>query len=329
MKKHANLSIFVAHKGCPHRCAFCNQTEINGVSQQPTAESVRALCAEYLTKKREKGTEIAFFGGSFTAIERGYMVSLLDAAHEFVEDGFADGIRISTRPDAIDGEILDILKRRSVTAIELGAQSMSDDVLKKNGRGHTADDVRRASAMIKEYGFSLGLQMMTGMFGEADYREGARRTANELIALKPDCVRIYPTLTLKNTALCGYFERGEYIPLELEEAVDIAADLLEMFWQNGIDVIRIGLHDDVSLHAGYVAGPIHPAFGELCKSRVARREIERLLGGAKGRVSLEIPRGQTSIVLGQSRANAEYFSVRGVEISVAECDTPKIRILQE
>ena len=177
MTKHKNLSIFVPHAGCPNQCSFCDQRSISGTQNPPTAEEVSALCDEFLPKEKGDDYEIAFFGGSFTAIDREYMLQLLKAAYPFVQQGRAAGIRISTRPDCISTEILDILKQYGVTSIELGAQSMQDDVLKVNLRGHTEEDVVKASCLIKQYGFSLGLQMMTGLYGQKNYMEYALDTA--------------------------------------------------------------------------------------------------------------------------------------------------------
>ena len=177
--KKGNISLFIPHLGCPHKCSFCNQNTITGKQTQPGADDVRAA-VETALKKKNYDYEIAFFGGSFTAIDREYMLSLLKAAYDYVKDGRVNGIRISTRPDCIDEEVLDILKKYGVTSIELGAQSMDDEVLRANFRGHTAEDVENASRLIKSYGFELGLQMMTGLYLDTD--EKAVETAKKLIA---------------------------------------------------------------------------------------------------------------------------------------------------
>ena len=236
--KHANVSIIVPHEGCPHMCSFCNQKTITGQGDNSctseTAEATIKLAFSHLQEK-SKYAEIAFFGGSFTAIERSRMTELLEVAYPYVRDGIFAGIRVSTRPDAIDGEILDILKSHGVTMIELGAQSMRDDVLLANQRGHTAQDVRNASAMIKEYGIGLGLQMMTGLYLDND--EGAVYTAEELIKLRPDNVRIYPTVVLHGTMLERLMNAGEYKPQDSESAAKLCAVLLKMFYDKNITVI--------------------------------------------------------------------------------------------
>ena len=314
MKRHANLAFFVPHLGCPHQCVFCDQKSISGQQKSPTAEEVTQTCGRYLPADGA-GTEIAFFGGSFTAIDRDLMTQLLEAAYPFVREGRASGIRISTRPDAIDGEILDILKRYGVTSVELGAQSMSDEVLRLNGRGHDSESVVKASGLIKEAGFSLGLQMMVGMYGAYDPGAEAEYTARRLADLGPDTVRIYPTIVVEGTALAALFRAGRYSPLELEQAVDITASLIEMFRSRSIDVIRTGLHYEESLMDSMIAGPYHPAFGELCESRIFRNAIEKqLTQGDSAEVRCE-PR-LLSQVTGQKKSNIEYFRSRGIGIRV-------------
>ena len=209
---HSNISIFVPHIGCPNMCSFCNQRHITGKTFAPKAQEVIDAVNVAVSSKNynPKTTEIAFFGGSFTAINRTYMLRLLKTAYQFVESGMVSGIRISTRPDAIDDEILLLLKQYGVTSIELGAQSLNDKVLMLNNRGHSSQDVINASNLIKKHGFSLGLQMMTGLYGDCD--EFAIKTAEEVIKLKPDTVRIYPTIVLKNTDLAALYIDNKYKP---------------------------------------------------------------------------------------------------------------------
>ena len=315
--KHANISIFVPHNGCKNRCVFCNQVRISGQAEEPTGEYVAELCSSHLAENADRECEIAFFGGSFTAIRREYMLELLDAAYPFVKSGAAAGIRISTRPDAITPEILEILKSHGVTAIELGAQSMDDRVLRLNRRGHTAADVKGASALIKAGGFSLGLQMMIGLYGEGDSRAAASYTAGELIALKPDTVRIYPTLVVKDTELYDLYQKGEYQQLELDTAVDITANLLLSFKNNNISVIRAGLHSDASLRANQAAGPFHPAFRELCEARIMRGAIDELLCGlpAGGYTVAVAERGESRAV-GNRKSNLIYFEQKGYKLTL-------------
>ncbi len=218
-----------------------------------------------------KNTEIAFFGGSFTAIEREDMLSLLTAAKHFLDIYKFKGIRISTRPDCINMDILSTLKNYGVNAIELGAQSMDDEVLFANRRGHTAEDVRNASKLIKEYGFELGLQMMTGLY-KSDFQKD-EQTARKIIKLKPDTVRIYPTVVLKNTHLGYLQEMGEYIAPNTEESAPFCAKLLQMFEKEDIKVIKLGLHSSETVESDMIGGAYHPAFRELCEGHIYLEKI--------------------------------------------------------
>ena len=221
-------------------------------------------------------SEIAFFGGSFTALPRAATEPLLQAAAEYVRRGLFSGIRVSTRPDAVDEETVAYLQRYHVKAVELGAQSMDEAVLLRNGRGHTPEDTRRAAALLANAGLELGLQMMTGLPGDSD--EGARKTALELAALHPATMRIYPTLVLRNTRLAEWYERGEYRPVVLEDAVSLCSGLLLSLESQGIRVIRLGLHASESLAQNMIAGPWHPAFRELCEGELYFQAICRALG---------------------------------------------------
>ena len=317
--KHANLSIFVPHNGCPNRCVFCNQVRISGESKESTGEEVRALCEAHLAENAGRECEIAFFGGSFTAVRREYMLELLRAAYPFVQSGMAAGIRLSTRPDAIDAEIISILKAYGVTAVELGAQSMDDGVLRLNRRGHTAADVVRASGMIKAAGISLGLQMMVGMYGEADPAAGAMATASAIAQLKPDTVRIYPTLVVRDTELLQLYLSGEYTPLSVDDAAEISAKLISLFDSCGIRVIRVGLHSDESLRESIVAGPFHPAFRELCESLILRERLSSLLCGKQpGQYTAAVAKGGVSRAAGNRRSNIIFFKEQGTELRFSE-----------
>lgn len=322
MTKHKNLSIFVPHAGCPNQCSFCDQRSISGTQNPPTAAEVAELCDKYLPQENGADYEIAFFGGSFTAIDREYMISLLSSAYPFVEKGRAMGIRISTRPDCISEEILGILKRYGVTSIELGAQSMQDDVLKMNLRGHTAEDVEKASVLIKRYGFSLGLQMMTGLYGQKNYREYALDTAEKFVKLKPDTVRIYPTVTLKNTLLEQKFIQGGYTPPTLAETVKICAELMDVFESSNIRIIKMGLHADTGLENKIVAGPYHPAFRELCISQRCLSRIKRQLTKKenKGYIIRVNPK-ELSQWKGQKNSNIHSLSSMGYNVQITADDS--------
>ncbi len=268
--KKGNISIFVPFNGCPQQCSFCNQKTITGQAYQPTAQDVKNA-VETALKKKGYEYEIAFFGGSFTAISRDYMLELLNAAEPYVKNGSVKGIRISTRPDYIDGEILTLLKDKGVSAIELGAQSMDDEVLSANLRGHTAEDVVNASKLIKDYGFELGLQMMTGLYKDTD--DKAIETAKKIIGLKPETVRIYPTVVLKGTYLQELYDEKIYRPPTVDDAAALCTRLLPLFEEAQIKVIRLGLHSSEDIKKNMVAGAFHPAFGEIVQSRFMLNKV--------------------------------------------------------
>ncbi len=322
--KHANISIYVPHIGCPHKCSFCNQNVITGQSFVPHANDVVDSCEKAISSGVDpQNTEIAFFGGSFTAIPKSYMLELLQAAYEYVKQGFK-GIRISTRPDAITPEILSILKGYGVTAIELGAQSMDNEVLALNERGHTSQDVASASKLINEYGFSLGLQMMVGLYGST--ADNDIETAKKLIALTPNEVRIYPTVVLKNTKLGELYQTGEYKIYSLEDSINICTKLLDMFEQNSIKVIKLGLHSSQDVEKDMLGGIYHPAFRELCESRRFRNEIERLIADEKTS-SFTVKSTDISKAIGQNKCNLEYFKQKGIDIKIIPVEEQKQMIL--
>lgn len=319
MKHHANAAIFVPHAGCPHQCSFCDQKAISGTAELPTPGSVTQLLqkASKSLGERIRSAQIAFFGGSFTAIPREYRISLLRAAQPFCGKGGFSGIRISTRPDCITPAILKELVAFNVTAIELGAQSMDCAVLTANKRGHTPEQVEHASRLIKQAGISLGLQMMVGLYGED--AQSSHCTAERLAQLKPDTMRIYPTLVMMGTYLEALYHSGEYTPLALEAAVDICARLLELFQQRNIPVIRMGLHDTPDLQRGFVAGPYHPAFRELCESKLMLGRAINALKSAEissGEVHLHVDPRDISRMIGQNRRNHTALEQLGYKVRV-------------
>ena len=330
--KHANISLFVPHAGCPHQCSFCNQKTISGSVKPLTSADVReTLLKASCDAVSPETTEIAFFGGSFTAIEREYMISLLEETKPYIKCGRFSGIRVSTRPDAINREILDILKHYGVTSIELGAQSMDDDVLLLNRRGHTVKDVYDASALIKEYGFSLGLQMMTGLYGDTD--EKTTKTARKIIEITPDTVRIYPTIILENTYLGELFKSGEYKAQTVDEAARVCAKLLKMFYDAKITVIRLGLHSGGNVEEGYLSGPYHPAFGEICESKIyleeAKKEISKEIfdDKTKNKITLFVNPSEISKMTGQKRINKKILYEDGFDVTVkGDATLPKYKV---
>lgn len=327
--KQTNISVFIPHIGCPHRCSFCDQRSISGAAHAPSAEEVDALLEEQAPHLAQRGVraEIAFFGGSFTAVPRDYMISLLECAHAAAEKHpeVYCGIRCSTRPDCINEEIIAILKKYGMTAVELGAQSMSDEVLQANERGHSAEDVRRASRLIREAGISLGLQMMTGLYRDSE--EAVRYTCREFIALKPDTVRIYPTVILKHTRLGRLFESGEYRSFGFEQTVELCAELLRDFMAAGVRVIRMGLHASTEVESEMLGGVYHPAFREIVESRLFLNDAkQRLLGMEKGRYILYTDSRNISRAVGQKRSNIAALGELGYDIVVKPRDGAYIEL---
>lgn len=260
-----------------------------------------------------KNIEIAFFGGSFTAIDREYMLSLLKAANKFT-DHFG-GIRISTRPDYIDPEILEILANHNVTSIELGAQSTDETVLASNNRGHSKKHIFVASDLIKSFGFSLGLQMMTGLYG-SDFDKD-RQTALDFVSLRPDTVRIYPTVIMKDTELASLYNSGLFVPYTLEESVSLCTELITLFERENIKIIRLGLHYSDSLAQNSLGNNYHPAFKELCESKLM---LEKFLALAKFPEKREIrvfinPKSLSKL-LGQKKYNLNKLEGLGYKLKI-------------
>ena len=309
--KHQNISIFIPHAGCPHDCAFCNQRVISGAQHPPSPDEVTAILQNLPPIPCETVRELAFFGGSFTAIDNNYRHELLKAAQPFLKSGAVSSIRCSARPDYISNEILDDLWDYGVRTIELGAQSMHNDVLNANRRGHTAQDIINSSEKIKQHGFSLGLQMMTGLYKstfEKDYQ-----TALSLAQLNPDTMRIYPTVVLKGTYLAALVESGEYNPPSIDESLPLLADLLELFEERGIKVIRAGLHASRDIEENFVAGCYHPSLRELSEQERWRRRIMVMIQKNPDEQTIKISAAKTEIskIAGFKRRNIEYFAEMG------------------
>ena len=275
MKKHAIIPIFIPHLGCPNDCVFCNQRKITARTEAPSEEAVRATIEEWLTTLSGVETvEVAFYGGSFTGLELEEQSGYLSVAEEFLSQGRIDGIHLSTRPDYIDREILDNLKAHHVGTIELGVQSFDDEVLRLSRRGHTSEDVYRAAALIKEYGFTLGIQLMIGLPG--DSASSCSYSAKEAAALKPELARLYPTIVLDDTELLNMYVSGSYVPLEREEAVSRTAEMYRILDEAGIYIMRVGLKStDIIGDGGAInGGTYHPAFRQLVEGRIIRDRIE-------------------------------------------------------
>ncbi|WP_373598306.1 elongator complex protein 3 [Paraclostridium bifermentans] len=309
MKKRI-IPIFVPHRGCPHDCIFCNQKKITGVSTDITSDDVRNIIEEYLTTiDKDASIEIAFFGGSFTAIDMDIQRNLLSVAKEYVDKGIVDDIRMSTRPDCISDEILTMLKEYKVSIIELGVQSLDDRVLVDSVRGHSDEDVFKSAKLIKQYGIKLGLQMMIGL--PSDSESKCIYTAKKFIELKPDCVRVYPTLVVKETGLEKLLQEDKYIPFTLEESIEIVKKVLVLFYINNINVIRVGLQatEDIAIGKEVLAGPYHPAYRELVESKMYGDYIEYIIKkyNAKSDVVVLVNKKNVSRILGNKKTNAKIL----------------------
>ncbi len=300
------IPFYINHTGCPQQCVFCNQHRISGRKGGfPDKDTITSTINTYLDSWKGSGRrEVAFYGGSFTAIDSSIQEGLLAAVSPFIDEGQIDSIRISTRPDFIDLDVLSFLKVRGVSTIELGIQSMDDEVLLASGRGHSAGDSIRACELVKAYGFKLGCQLMPGLPGDSS--EKSLDGAGQVAKLEPDFVRIYPTLVIEGTELAGLYNGGTFIPLDLDSAVDLCAAMVEIFREKGIDVIRVGLQPEASLEASVIAGPYHPAFGEMVESSIflnkARHQIDSIAECRKNVVLAISPRDESAL-RGQKNSN--------------------------
>lgn len=309
MKKRI-IPIFVPHRGCPHDCIFCNQKKITGVSTDVTSEDARNIIEEYLpTMAKDASVEVAFFGGSFTAIDEKTQNELLSVAKEYVDKGLVSDIRMSTRPDCISRDILNRLKEYKTTIIELGVQSLDAKVLHDSARGHDIESVIKSAHLIKESGINLGLQMMVGL--PSDTEDKCIETAKKFIELNPFCVRIYPTLVVKDTGLETLLNRGEYKPFTLEQSIQIVKKLLVLFYVNNINVIRVGLQatEDIQLGKGIVDGPYHPAFRELVEGEMIKDYLHYLVIQNKTVSCIEVKTNNKNIskVVGNKKSNRIFF----------------------
>lgn len=311
MSRRVNLPLFIPHEGCPHACIFCDQKTITGKADGAERDIVPELERAFSTVEPEAECEIAFFGGSFTGIDRANMLRLLQSARPYIESGRAESIRISTRPDYIDDEVLTILSHYGVRHIELGIQSTDNAVLHASGRGHTAADTEAACEKILSHGFVLGGQMMLGLPLSTPRSE--RQTALDIVRYGAAEARIYPTAVFPNTPLYALAESGRYTPLALNDAVNRAADCYTIFYQNGVTVLRAGLYSGSTNETAMcgekpILGITHPAFGELCVGEIYRRRLLEKLDGlslpnAPFSLKIACHRGDVSKICGQKGCN--------------------------
>lgn len=310
MKKHVSIPIFIPHLGCPHTCVFCNQRTISGHKSFDMTEVRAELDRAFATVDVPADqVQIAYFGGSFTGIDRADMLALLRLAKEYRDAGKCGSIRISTRPDYIDEEILELLAAYGVTTIELGIQSMDDGVLAASLRGHTAEDSRRACAAVKAHGFELVGQMMVGLPGSLVGHE--IRTAQVICEMGADGARIYPTAVFRDTELAAQTVSGAYFPLTLAEAISRSAQVLAVFIRRNVPVIRIGLQAGEGLAEECVGGGYHPSIGEMVYSRFFRNEIEQALHAypmrAEAKMTVRVCPSDLSKAIGWHGENRQYL----------------------
>lgn len=306
------IPIFIPHKGCPFDCIFCNQKNISGQIEDMDEKQMRSIIESFIhSVPKGNINEIAFYGGSFTAIEKEEQLKFLGIANEYIKNGYVKEIRISTRPDYINQDILNYLKDYNVSTIELGVQSLDMEVLKASSRGHGVTDVYNSSKLIKKNGFILGIQTMVGL--PKDTYDKALHTAQKVVEISPELVRIYPLLVIKGTYLEKMYYNKEYTPLELDETVKLCAELVEIYQKNNINVIRIGLQTtkNISENGDVIAGPFHPALRQLVESKLALTAIEkeiirkRLI--EKDVITICTSKDKISDVIGQKRSNIIYL----------------------
>jgi len=306
--RHYNIPIFISHFGCPHTCVFCNQVKINGRETDVTCSDIKEIIEEHLKnlpKNSEK--EVAFFGGTFTGIDKRIQEQYLATVKPYIDSGLIDGIRLSTRPDYINEKILDLLLKYSVTTIELGVQSLDDEVLSKSERGYRSEIVEAASTLIKSYGFKLGIQIMPGLPGSTKITD--YETAEKVAKMKPDMVRIYPTLVINNTKLEKMYYDNEYRPLDLEEAIVRVLPIMILFELNNINIIRVGLQpsEDLCEDGVIKAGPFHPAFKETIETEIYGRFLKIL---DLETLDIVVHEKNISKIVGMNKKNRLFFGKR-------------------
>lgn len=310
--KYYTIPVFIPQLACPFQCAFCNQQKISGHRNIPDKKEITETIEAHLQsfKEKERHVEIGFFGGTFTGMSFSEQESYLKIVKPYLDAGFIQGIRLSTRPDYISREILLLLKRHGVTTIELGAQSLDEEVLKRSFRGHTAKQVEAASAMIREAGFHLGLQMMIGLPG--DTLDKALATTEKIIALGASNTRIYPALVIRDTAMHRWYKSGKYHPLTISQAVDWSKKILLRFEAARVKVIRLGLHPSEGLLDGseLIAGPFHPSFRELVLSAIWKDLLSPLLNENKAKnksVEIKVPAQELNYAIGYGASNKKML----------------------
>ena len=311
-KEQYTIPIFIPHKGCPNNCVFCNQKKISGQLTDVTAQDVEDKIEEYLKyySNSKKKIEVAFFGGSFTGIPIDKQIEYLQVANSYVKKGLVGAIRISTRPDYINRNILDTMKKYNVKTIELGVQSMDNEILTLSKRGHTALDVVNASKLIHEYGIVLGHQIMIGLPGST--RESEVYTIKECLKLQPQQLRIYPVYVIPDSELYSMYENSEYKPLSINEAVMRCKAVIYECQKTDISIIRLGLQstDEITAKNNDLHGPVSDNLAEYVMSALVRDKIEREIKNRQiddSKLIINVPQKYVSICVGPKKINKIYF----------------------
>ena len=319
MKKHSNIPIFIPELACPHQCIFCDQKTISGTHTIPQPADVKDIVEQYLeTIPKNRTVNIAFFGGTFTGLPIDLQEQYLIEAFKFIKRDRVSGIRLSTRPDYINVPVLELLKKYSVATIELGAQSTSQEVLDETGRGHTVDDIRDASNLICKHGFELGLQMMIGLPG--DSYERSIQTAKDIVSLGACNTRIYPAIVVKHTALEKLYYEEKYTPLTLEEAVEWTKDIVHIFEENNISILRMGLHpsDELVIGKSLIAGPFHASFKDMVMTQIWKElidaELQSLNSSFSDKIKITVSDRQIHYAIGYRQTNREQLVSRGYNV---------------
>ena len=324
MKSHSIIPIFLPELGCPKQCVFCNQRHISGQHSVPDSDEVRNNIEQHLStlKGRDINTELAFFGGSFTALDSALQTQFLEIAQPYLQNKSISNIRISTRPDAITDENLELLKQYGVSIIELGVQSLDDEVLRLSGRGYSASVVYEAADKIVAHGFALGMQMMIGLPGSTHEKD--LFTAKEIIRCGAKGTRIYPLLVFRDTDLERLYINNEYTPLAVDEAVEHSADLLELFLDADVQVYKIGLHPSEFLENGtLLAGPWIPAFRQHVQALVWQRKFEKALASDSSIIGFRVHPSDINSALGPNRSNVIHFRQKGLSLLIRTDTTIK------
>ena len=313
MKTHYIIPVFIPGRACPFSCIYCNQYKITDHVKQPDSDEINKTIENYLRTFPENAVKrVGFFGGSFTGMSIKEQNMYLDVVQPYIKEGLIDEIQLSTRPDYINEDILDNLKEHHVSIVELGAQSLNKEVLRMAGRGHSVEDVERASKMINAYGFDLGLQMMIGLPG--DTYETTMETAAKLVELGARNTRIYPTLVIKDTILESMYINRQYIPLTLDEATDWCKDLVVYFEEHNVLVLRVGLHPSEGLMTGeaLISGPFHVSFKQLVMTKIWREKLERMIKGNKpgDDIEIHVPLDEINYAIGYGSSNRKWLKTR-------------------